>query len=906
VADGQPDRVSFPTLVMNGGPLDGTEYALPLTGKPIVLGSSMDADVQILLGNIEAAHAFITFAGGELVLSDAASATGTFVNGEKVEADRPLNDGDRICLGPPGAKGSAKLLLKLPAGASSPADTRAQATPQAAPAMGADRDMPALSDQGEAPSLDGAHGGAYSAEVGLELSAPETHEPLFSAPLPTAPPDAPTVAPAPPAFAGVHSTAVAGASARADSAPGPERPSPAPPSAPPRPPAAPVPVPPPPPPPPPAPPRAPSAAGAPGARPEYHSELPSYPVAKDQPDASGRGEFPALRPSGRRPSAKDAGSKGRATARRRGLLSLPSLPAPAAAALVAVAVLGFTAWTLLRATPPQLVSALPPRVEPGQTLTLKGKNFAKDPASNTVLFGALRGVISSATTTELKVIVPAEAKSAVPVLVETRGGRTSPLSVIITARGEASSVEPDVAMPGQTILLRGQAPAGKLAVLVAGIPALSVESVAEGVRAVVPEVGLPEGVKTFVTVQTGTTPARTFDLLIGRLPLVQGVKPETGPVGEIVAIRGRGFAADRHGNAVTFAGQPALVVSASSTELKAVVPPPPPGDIQPELAVVVTAGGRTSTSSASFQLTRGVTSGFRPRFFAATVSEYPGDDLAFVSTELGPVLLLAGRAGGASAAERSLAAAAALNKVVEAAPGRPAAFELRERPEPGVAVPGSPQLLVEATVEDAAAYARPWETGKGAGRHVSASALARHWTALLQDYLGLFLERQRPIQFVAQSPHARVLSDIYAEASRRSPGERTVPASVVLPTTPAMAASLRLMALVVSTETPRAAVAVEGRWQGRIDDPEHGGQAFQVQLGSDSGRLSGAITTAAGSIEVRTPLREIAFERGSLRFTADLQGAPCRFKGTLDRNNVSGTVERTGRKALPFAMQFVE
>ena len=57
----------------------------------------------------------------------------------------------------------------------------------------------------------------------------------------------------------------------------------------------------------------------------------------------------------------------------------------------------------------------------------------------------------SATTSELKVVVPAEAKFTVPVLVETRGGRTSPLSVTVTARGEATSVEPDVAMPGQTV-----------------------------------------------------------------------------------------------------------------------------------------------------------------------------------------------------------------------------------------------------------------------------------------------------------------------------------------------------------------------------------------------------------------------------------------------------------------------
>src|SRR5512135_153711 len=117
---------------MNGGPLDGTEYPLPLSGKPLVLGSSMDADVQILLGNIEAAHAFVTFTGEELVLADAGSATGTFVNGEKVEGERALQDGDRICLGPPGAKGSAKLLLRLPASSSAgtaPARSSAGAAP---------------------------------------------------------------------------------------------------------------------------------------------------------------------------------------------------------------------------------------------------------------------------------------------------------------------------------------------------------------------------------------------------------------------------------------------------------------------------------------------------------------------------------------------------------------------------------------------------------------------------------------------------------------------------------------------------------------------------------------------------------------------------------------------------------
>ena len=120
MADEQPDRVSVPTLVMTGGPLDGTAYPLQFTGREIIVGSSLDADVQILLGNVESFHSRISFESGALLLSDAGSATGTFVNGEKIENAHPLQEGDRICLGPPGAKGSAKLIVRMPGSTHSP------------------------------------------------------------------------------------------------------------------------------------------------------------------------------------------------------------------------------------------------------------------------------------------------------------------------------------------------------------------------------------------------------------------------------------------------------------------------------------------------------------------------------------------------------------------------------------------------------------------------------------------------------------------------------------------------------------------------------------------------------------------------------------------------------------------
>jgi hypothetical protein len=357
---------------------------------------------------------------------------------------------------------------------------------------------------------------------------------------------------------------------------------------------------------------------------------------------------------------------------------------------------------------------------------------------------------------------------------------------------------------------------------------------------------------------------------------------------------------------VTFAGQPALVLKASTTELTVVAPPPAQGEIQPELPIVVTAGGRASTGLSSFALTRGSSSGFMPVFFAAPVVDIPGSGYAFVSTELGPVLLLGGAGESPSTAERAVAVAAALNALVAAAQSRPPAFELREKPQPGVGVVGDVRTFLVPTPEDAEAYSRNWDAGHGAGKRVAQPALARHWAALLQDYFGLFLYKQRPLKLAAISPNGKVFSEIYGEANRRSPDGRSVPTSIVLPTSASMATGLRKAALVVSSEAGHAAVAVEGRWDGTMQDPDLGQRAFQVVLRNEGGRLAGTLTTQRGSIELRSPLRELGFDQGNVRFTADLQGTPFRFKGTLENNTVTGNIERTGKAPVPFTLQFVE
>jgi len=606
------------------------------------------------------------------------------------------------------------------------------------------------------------------------------------------------------------------------------------------------------------------------------------------------------RPAAAKPKAR--------TVRRpvRRSLSLPILPIASGA--VALAVIAGLGWLFFRTAAPQLASVTPTRVEVGQPVTLAGRSFVAESGGNTVLFGDQRGIVTAATKTEIKVLVPAVlAAGEVAVVVETKGGRSTPVTLKVFRGASVKALEPDVALPGATIRIRGENLAGQpLTVQMGGAAAQVVEASADSIRAVVPALGLPEGQKVPVIVQVGASATKPVDLLIGRLPLVIEVAPKTGSLGDRVLVKGRGFDPTQAGNTVTFGGQPALVVSASPTELAVVVPASAGGEIQPDAPVVVTAGGRASTGPVTFVMARLPTSSFIPRFYAAPVTEYPGEGLAFVSTELGPVLLLGGRADSPSTAERAVKVAGALNALVAGAATKPTSFEYRERPEPSVGVVGTVSPFLVPTADDAAAYSKPWEGSHGGGRRLGPPSLARQWASILQDYFGLFLYRQRPLQMLALSPRGRVLSEIYAESARRAPGGTGVSASLVLPTPTSMAAALRQMALVISGESARAAVAIEGRWEGTIEDPDSGSRRIQVRLHVDGARLAGTFTAWSGAIELTSPLRDVSFERGNVRFTADLKGTAYQFQGTLEGNTVRGTIERKGKPSVAFSLQYQE
>ena len=297
-----------------------------------------------------------------------------------------------------------------------------------------------------------------------------------------------------------------------------------------------------------------------------------------------------------------------------------------------IALLGAAGWWFfLRATPPTLTAVNPPTVESGQPATLTGKSFAAEPGANTVLFGGQQATVSAATESQLTVVVPDGLgdASTVPVVVTTPTGSSQPVPVTLLRKPRVIALEPDVALSGESIVIRGDRLTAPVSVTIGGLPAEVAETAEETVRVVVPELALPEGQKAEVVVKSGDTAATPAELFIGRLPLVLEISPANGEVGESVVVTGRGFAPEPGGNTVTFGDTPALVLASAPTELTVVAPAAATG-ASPDVPVVVTVGGRSSSDNARFTTRRMTTSVFRPRFFAAPVMQYP-DCLLYTS-----------------------------------------------------------------------------------------------------------------------------------------------------------------------------------------------------------------------------------------------------------------------------------
>lgn len=650
------------------------------------------------------------------------------------------------------------------------------------------------------------------------------------------------------------------------------------------------------------------AAAATSARPEGRSSPPS--AAQPTPaSATPAGTAPedslAPPPAASIRSESPAPKAATPPRSRRGLTALLAI-------LAAGALLG---RFLIKPPPPVLVDVTPERVRVGATVFLDGSGFDHVPEKNTVKLGDQTAPVVAAREDRLEVAVrrelPFKLPAEVSVTVEVAGRRSAPGRLSIVAGPHVSRLEPPVAHPGDLVTVWGeQLTADAVTVLVAGAAAEVVRTQGDSLQFRVPDTpAAQEGARLPVDVwAAGEQAERTF-LVVGHLPVVTELVPPRGSAGERVTLHGYGFDPDTAGNRVRFGENEAIVLSSSATELVASAPARGPLLVrQAELAVTVEARGATS-SRTSFMMLGPPSGMFVPHFYAALVPELPAANHAFVSTELGPLLLLTGPAGPSSPAQRADNVARVLNDLVDEA-AKPLALSFEVEPVPSVALTGGHKVVVTATPRDALGYEGLW-VGMGKPGEATPHTVATHWTALLQDYLALFVQNQRPTHVLALSPRGQVLVDLYSEARKDRSGGRGVPNQLFARLWPGIADRLRETALLLPAPgQSNAAAVVVGRWQGTMEETDKGTQPIQARFFFEAGNLAGLLARRSPKgVSAETRLHDVSFQGGDLAFALPSGTATLRFKASLREDVIAGVIQSEppdGRASGYFTLSHTE
>jgi hypothetical protein len=923
------DRSPSSSLTVLAGPSRGARLYLDPAVPEILIGSSPGCALLLAQPGIGAVHVRVRAEAGGFVAHDAGDPRGVFVNDQRVAGAQRLADLDMLWLGPPSDEESVPLQCRLVAsatpveefvveGEAAPLDVVEEflvedgslPTPALAPepaAVAPEDDVffleepePPLSQPAppprpaatprpvpvppppSSPPASAMPRPAVSVPAPVTLTAPKPAGPAHAPPAAAAKPTTPAVPPPASAAAPAKPPAAPGGAPAASAA------RPAPPAARPATPAsaaAPR----------PSAPAAPPVAGAkaaadqavaaPGSRPERPARVPAA-----------RPERP-VRPSAPQPSPRRA-SVAITPVVRNAALGLGGL--------VVVAALALVAWRLLSA--PRISGIAPARVAPGQTLVISGARFGREPAANAVMLGDKTCRVLKAASDRLEVEIPEltlrpGSDVTLALLVEVSGRRAGPVNLAVFPAPRVHGLSPDVALPGDEVVLAGTGFAPGAQVRFGSVVAEILEVTPGTIKVRVPAIEGGPGTSAPVLVSVGNDGSNAAPFLVGRLPLIAKVEPARARPGDVVMLAGRGFQASPQDNLVRIGGVHALLLSASPSELSVVVPRLPEGDAPIELKV----RGREEAGAATLELLP-LPTPVDFHFVAEPLDDAFGHDHAVLATELGPAFVLS-RSGGRSAAERALEAQRRLNAAaVPLKAAREADIEVRGiATAPVLALVGKPEALVEIASEDAAAFDEDWTKTGGRGGPVTRGRLAVWWGALARDLVLLLVRSEAPHFAADLAAEGRALGDVY-QAGRKVGGFglarqvvtdlkpqardalRTlalrVPASVTEPTTGAAAAG--------GSAAPVAAFRLDGTWNGweNVGGSRQGiGLAFAGRAGSYApARSAGTLPV----LDVEQPAK------GVVRFKLKIRGGVRHYQGRWDGEKLAGTIsgDASGRGDL--------
>jgi hypothetical protein len=559
---------------------------------------------------------------------------------------------------------------------------------------------------------------------------------------------------------------------------------------------------------------------------------------------------------------------------------------------------------------PKVEEVSPSRVRVGQRATVTGSGFSNEPTENSVTFGNAAATVVSASSTRLEVEVPeavveAGAERRVPVVVRKGSRESEPIEISVFAGPNLHGLSPDVAMPGEEVLLAGAGWGLGATVRFGDLAAEVLEANPTQIRVVVPALPGVSGTPAPVVVTVGGVESNPAPFYVGRLPLITSVAPTSASMGDVLTVSGRGFQREPLQNGARVAGVPALVVSAFDDELQVVVPRLGPGE--PARPLEVRVPGSEEIGRAIIQVAP-APDPLELRFVAEPFPGPPERPHAVVSTGLGPAFVFAA-ANGRSAAQRALAAQQSLNQAtaaLAAAPGLlPEARDLTTRPVIGLS---AGEVLLEPSEADAAAYDEDWTRLRGRGGPVTPARLARWWEAQYRDLVLLLLRGERPRFAAAAAPEGRVLQQLHDAAQRA--GGPGVPQQVVSGARSSVRNGLRVIALRVppsvtaaappaptaataaaaATPTPAAQVEplqLEGTWTGT--ENEAGRRRYlTVTFRRGEGTISyeGGITLTVPFLSYDKPGRD------RVRFAVQIRGGMRHYHGEGDGETLGGNLTK--------------
>ncbi|WP_082893648.1 IPT/TIG domain-containing protein [Rufibacter ruber] len=217
--------------------------------------------------------------------------------------------------------------------------------------------------------------------------------------------------------------------------------------------------------------------------------------------------------------------------------------------------------------PPTITSVSPAEAVPGTSITISGTHFSTDLTLDTVYFNGVKAKITQASTTQLKVEVPATATKG-KVLLKTLGGQVETQQpFMVWHHPTITSFSPGKGKTGTVVNLSGMNFAEDVKRNLVTLGSAKAEVTAASANSLT--VTVPANAETEkIQVETPGGTARTAsDFIFVPAPVISSFSPTSGYAGTTVTITGEHFGADHQTDVIYFNNTVAAILEATNTKL---------------------------------------------------------------------------------------------------------------------------------------------------------------------------------------------------------------------------------------------------------------------------------------------------------------------------------------------------